>query len=85
MTRVAFEVGKVGRIEIHVSVGNHASAAVPPKLGYRLEGTLGRRIVGSDGELHDMMVWTLFSDEYPSSPAAKAEIRAYDVNGKRLL
>ncbi|MEJ2599863.1 MAG: GNAT family protein [Anaerolineales bacterium] len=85
LTRVAFEVGKVGRIEIHVSVGNHASAAVPPKLGYRLEGTLGRRIVGSDGELHDMMVWTLFSDEYPSSPAAKAEIRAYDVNGKRLL
>jgi RimJ/RimL family protein N-acetyltransferase len=85
LTRVAFEIGAVNRVEIHVSVGNRASAAVPPKLGYKLEATLGRRIVGSDGELHDVMVWTLFASDYPASPAANAEIQAFDASGGRLI
>jgi RimJ/RimL family protein N-acetyltransferase len=85
LTRVAFEVGIVDRVEIHVSADNLASAAVPPKLGYRLEGILSRRLTGSDGELHNMMIWTLFSSDYNTSPAAKAEIRAYNVLGKRLI
>jgi RimJ/RimL family protein N-acetyltransferase len=85
LTRVAFEVGVVDRVEIHISAGNLASAAVPPKLGYRLEGTLSRRLTGSNGELHDMMIWTLFSSDYPASPSAKTEIRAFDVTGGRLI
>ena len=85
LTRVAFEVGVVDRVEIHISADNMASAAVPPKLGYRLEGILSRRLTGSDGELHNMMVWTLFSSDYIASPSAKAEIRAFDVLGTRLL
>ncbi len=85
LTRVAFEIGSVNRVEIHVSEGNHASAAVPPKLGYKLEATLGQRIVGSDGELHDMLVWTLFAGDYKASPAANTEVRAFDASGGRLI
>jgi RimJ/RimL family protein N-acetyltransferase len=85
LTRVGFEVGVVDRIEIHISAENLASASVPPKLGYRWEATLGRRLTGSDGELHDVMIWTLFNHDFPLSAAAKAEIRAYDVAGGRLL
>lgn len=85
LTRVAFEVGGVDRVEIHISADNLASAAVPPKLGYRLEGILSRRLTGSDGELHHMMIWTLFSSDYNISPSAKAEIRAYNVLGKRII
>jgi RimJ/RimL family protein N-acetyltransferase len=85
LTRVAFEVGIVDRVEIRISADNLASAAVPPKLGYRMEGILSRRLTGSDGELHNMMIWTLFSNDYSASPSAKAEIRAYDVLGKRLI
>jgi RimJ/RimL family protein N-acetyltransferase len=85
LTRVGFEAGVVDRIEIRITAGNLASAAIPSKLGYRLEGTLGRRLTGSDGELHDMMIWTLFASDYPASPAAKAEIRAFDALGTRLL
>jgi RimJ/RimL family protein N-acetyltransferase len=85
LTRVAFEIGSVNRVEIHVSTGNQASAAVPPKMGYKLEATLGQRIVGSDGELHDMLVWTLFAGDYPASPAANAEIQAFDASGGRLI
>jgi hypothetical protein len=31
------------------------------------------------------MVWTLLAHEYHSSPAAAAEIAAFDVMGRRLL
>jgi RimJ/RimL family protein N-acetyltransferase len=85
LTRVGFEVGVMDRLEIHISAENLASTSVPPKLGYQLEGTLRRRLTGSDGELHDMMVWTLFLSDYQASPAAKAEIRAFDLLGIRLL
>jgi RimJ/RimL family protein N-acetyltransferase len=85
LTRVAFEVGVVDRVEIRISPANFASAAVPPKLGYRWEATLGRRSTGADGELHDMMIWTLFAGDYPASPSAKAEIKAFDVTGSCLI
>jgi hypothetical protein len=31
------------------------------------------------------MVWTLLAHEYPISPAATAEIEAFDVVGRKLL
>jgi hypothetical protein len=31
------------------------------------------------------MIWTLLSDEFPASPAASAQIEAYDVAGLRIL
>jgi RimJ/RimL family protein N-acetyltransferase len=37
------------------------------------------------GELRDQMVWTLFSEEYPGSPAADADVKAYDAVGRRIL
>lgn len=85
LTKVAFEVYQVQRMEIHCAADNLASAAVPRKLGYTLDGTLRRRIWLVDGKYHDAMVFSLFSDEYPSSPAAKAEVQAYDGLGRKLL
>jgi hypothetical protein len=31
------------------------------------------------------MIWTLFASEYPTSPAARAEIEAFDGIGRKLL
>jgi hypothetical protein len=31
------------------------------------------------------MIWTLFADEYPTSPAAQIAIQAFDVLGQPLL
>ncbi len=84
LTRVAFEVDCVERIEIHCDALNVYSAAVPRKLGYTLDATLRRRDAGRR-EPHDTMVWSLFADEYPHSPAASQEIRAFDVIGRPLL
>lgn len=85
LTKVAFEIAQVQRVEIHCAVENAASAAVPRKLGYTLDGTLRRRNLLLDGRYHDTMIWSLFHDEYPGSPAAKTELQAFDGLGRRLL
>jgi RimJ/RimL family protein N-acetyltransferase len=84
-TRVAFEVDHVTRVEIHCDPKNLASAAVPRKLGFTHEATLHNRIEDADGKLNDSMIWTLFREDYPRSPAAKAQIEAFDVVGRKLI
>jgi RimJ/RimL family protein N-acetyltransferase len=85
LTRVAFEIDEVTRVEIRCDPRNTRSAAIPRKLGYQHEATLRRRILGSDGQPRDAMIWTLLSDEFPASPAASAQIEAYDAAGLRIL
>ncbi len=83
LTRVAFEVNGVQRVEIHCVTANVRSAAVPRKLGFRHEATLPRRITHGD-EQHDEMIWTLFAEQYASSPAAHVDAAAYDALGRPL-
>ncbi len=85
LTRVAFEVCDVDRMEIHCDPHNVRSAAVPRKLGYTHDATLRRRTVTPQGEPRDTMLWTLFADEFAHSPAASATLRAYDAMGQRVL
>lgn len=84
LTRVAFEVHQINRVEIHCDPSNSRSAAVPRKLGFTHEATLRQRVRGSGGELRDEMVWTLFRDEYPESLAARCRVKAYDAIGARI-
>ena len=83
LTKVAFEMYHVDRMEIHCAVDNLASAAVPRKLGYVHEATR-RRLGYANGKSSYSMIWTLFADEYPSTPSAFAEIKAFDVAGNKL-
>jgi len=85
LTRVAFEVNGVDRVEIHCDPKNVRSAAVPRKLGYVQEAILRQRTRSADGTPSDSMIWTLLRDEYPGSPASQAEIEVFDVMGSRLL
>jgi RimJ/RimL family protein N-acetyltransferase len=85
LTRVAFEVEEVRRVEIHCAVENVRSAAVPRKLGFTCEGTLRQREPLADGRYHDHLLWTLLQDEYPSTPSAQAELEAYDALNRRIL
>jgi RimJ/RimL family protein N-acetyltransferase len=84
LTRVAFEVHRVRRVEIYCVAQNVRSAAVPAKLAYVHEATLAQR-VQDQGEWRDMMIWSLFDHAYPASPAARAEIEAYDALGRAVL
>ncbi len=83
LTRVAFEIDRLDRVEIHCDADNVRSAAVPRKLGYTHEATLRRRRVA--GKVRDTMVWTLLADDYAGSSAASVPIEAFDAIGRRLL
>ena len=86
LTRVGFEVCEVDRIEIHVEPENARSARIPQKLGYVEEARLRRRLYPSPGgEPRDTIVFTMFRSDYPASPAATAELEAYDALGKHVL
>ncbi|MCG8416956.1 MAG: GNAT family N-acetyltransferase [Proteobacteria bacterium] len=82
LTRVGFEIHRVGRIEIRCDPENLASAGVPRKLGFHHDGTLRRRLPDATGQPRDLMVWSLFRDELLASPVAAAEVRAFDVSGE---
>lgn len=85
LTKVAFEVCRVDRVEIHVDPANERSAAIPLKLGYRREARLRRRLPAVDGDPRDVVVFTLFRDGYAGSPASAASVEALDSAGARIL
>lgn len=85
LTRVAFEIDQVRRVEIHCDPRNVRSAAVPRKLGFTHEATLRQRTPDHEGTFHDRMIWTLLADEFATSPAASAAIEAFDAAGRRIL
>lgn len=85
LTKVAFEINHVQRVEIHCDPRNVRSASVPRKLGYLHEATLRKRVSASETEFLDSMIWTLFDTDYPTTPAAKTEIEAFDAMGRRIL
>ena len=85
MIRVAFDIEKVKRVEIMCAPENSASASIPARLGFTHEATLKKRALDSDGEVRDLMVWSLFAEDYPSSPAAKITLRAFNCMGEIII
>jgi RimJ/RimL family protein N-acetyltransferase len=82
LTKVAFQIDGVRRVEIHCDPKNSRSAAVPRKLKFIHDGTLRQRVPFLDQPLRDRMIWSLLAEEYPASPAALAELTAFDVIGR---
>jgi RimJ/RimL family protein N-acetyltransferase len=74
LTRVAFELAGVERVEIHCAAENLASAAIPRKLAYSLQEPAG-----------DDLVFTLTAAEFPESPAAGTALAAFDATGAPLI
>jgi RimJ/RimL family protein N-acetyltransferase len=84
LTRVAFEVCAVERMEIHCSADNLRSASVPRKLGYVHEGNR-RRLGWTAGQSVDSMIWSMFRDEYESSSCKDTSLQAFDAVGLQIL
>ena len=83
LTRAAFELTDVERIEIRCDPANDRSRAIPRKLGYTEEATLRRRL--HYPEPRDVVVYSLFRDDFASSPAASVAVEAYGAAGTRVL
>ncbi len=86
LTRVAFAVAGVDRVEIRIDPANAASLAVPRKLGFVEEATLRRRLAVADAAARrDAVVFALFADEVDATPVAATALEAYDASGARIL
>ncbi len=84
LTRVAFELCKLDRVEIRHDPSNTASAGVPERLGFTCEGQLRRRMYWPDEEPRDVVIWSLLAEDYPRSPNADRQIEAFDLIGRRI-
>lgn len=84
LVKVAFEIIHIHRIEIHCDPGNHASAAIPRKLGFTHEGTHRAKTPFLD-RWSDSMVWSLLDFEYQSSPSCQANIKVFDAVGHAVI
>lgn len=85
LTRVGFECHRVRLIEIHCEPANVASSRVAEKLGYTLRATVPDWVNHPASPPRDTMIWMMTMADYPESPAAGADIEAYDGGGVRVL
>jgi RimJ/RimL family protein N-acetyltransferase len=85
LTKVAFEVDGVERVEIRCDPLNVRSAAIPRKLGYTHDGTIRHSHLVSETEFRDTMVWTILRSDYLTGPCAAADIQAFDAYGRKIL
>lgn len=84
LIRVAFEIEKADRLEIMCEPENAPSAAIPARLGFTHDATLPKRSTNSEGKTCDLMVWSLFAEDYPATPAAQTKMQAFDCLGKPI-
>ena len=83
LTRAVFELTDIERIEIRVDPANEASRAIPRKLGYTEEATLRERL--RYPEVRDVVLYTLFREDFAHSRSAVLALEAYDAAGERVL
>ena len=84
LIRIAFEVYRARRIEIHHAADNQASGTIPERLGFAHEATMRRNMEDTEGKLHDTWIWCLHSENHAESPSAKLEISAFDALGVKI-
>lgn len=85
LTKVGFELEGLEWIEIRAEPQNVRSRRIPERLGYTDEATLRGRIRNAEDEPRDVVVYSMFADAYPSSPAAGASLEAFDAAGAKIL
>jgi RimJ/RimL family protein N-acetyltransferase len=63
LMRAAFDEVGAARIEIRCDPANTASAAVPPRLGFRHRETILENPTAAGGQPHNLMIWELTAEE----------------------
>ena len=85
LTKAAFELHQVKRVHICCAVANARSARIPEKLGFKKEGVLRKWVTNPEGQLDDMMLWTMIDDEYARSIPREMPLFAFDAMGRKIL
>ncbi len=72
----------VDRVELRIDPDNAPSVRVAQKAGFELEGRLRRRIPFPGQPPRDALLYTLFAEDWPQSPLAAVEVKAFDAAGR---
>ena len=54
------------------------------RLGFTHDATLKKRALDSEGVYQDLMVWSLFADDYPASRATSIRFQTFDCMGETI-
>jgi len=85
LVKTGFELEALSRIEIHCSVENIPSQAIPKKLGFRLEAILKNNSTDANEYPRENMIWSLLKADYDNNPVKKIAVKAFDIVGKELI
>ena len=85
LIKVGFEIEGLQRIEIHCSPDNTRSYNIPHKLGFTHENTIKSHSTNRQGQLQDLMNWTLSATTYATSPIRETPVKAFDFLGRPIL
>ena len=84
LTKVGFEIEELDRIEIHCASNNIRSQNVPEKLGYLHEATLRDRTLDPYGNKRDVMIWSMFRDDYSSKEWENFDLTVFNFKGEMI-
>jgi RimJ/RimL family protein N-acetyltransferase len=86
LTRVAFAMCGVDRVEIHVESANEVSCGIPRRLGFAEDGRLRRRLPAPTGEARrDAILFTMLPEEFTVSELVDFPLEAYDSADSHVL
>lgn len=84
LIKTGFEIEGLSRIEIHCTVENIRSQAIPRKLGFKLETVLKSNPMDVEEFFRETMIWSLLKSDYDGSPIRNIRIKAFDIAGREL-
>lgn len=84
LIKVGFEIEQLERIEIRCAPNNIASQGIPKKLGFFHEGTLKNRTTDTEGKLRDVMIWTMFKEDYLKKDYSNFDFKVFNVINEQI-
>ena len=85
ITKVAFEVDEVERVEIHCANKNKKSSAIPKKLRFKREAIIRRNDKEENGDRKKDEIWIMFKEDYIRSDLINYQVDAFDAIGDKIL
>lgn len=84
LTKVGFDIEQLERIEIRCTLDNVQSQNIPERLGYLDEGVLVDGVTNAYGTTKNVMIWTMYKNEYEASALKSFPLKAFTIVDKPI-
>lgn len=82
---VGFLIEGLDYIEIRCDPRNEWSRRIPQRLGFLHEATLKNRLNDVENNTRDVMIWTMFRENYNPNQVSALNLKCFDVLGREIL